>query len=238
MSKDTDTGAPAVTQNVILFGGSKGGTGKSTACANIAVIRQKRLLAHGGNGLLQVLDTDKQATLNDWNDTRDLAGIQPHINVVQKIDSEVKPTVDYWLKSAGVNDVLIDAGGRENKGLRSAMLCATKMITPIQASQFDLWTLEKLQEMHSDVKSFNPGLQIYILINRASTHVFDKDAENARDFAKDYPEFTLMETVLHDRAIYRRAASTGLSVVEMPNAAPKAKSEIMSLYEEIFNDDI
>lgn len=226
-------------KNVVLFGGSKGGTGKTTVCSNIAVIHHKVLEARGERCV--VYDTDKQATLSDWNQLRDSSEHKPHINVVQqlvKAGATLRPTIDYALNEAGYTDVLIDAGGRDNPGLRAAMLCCTKMITPLQVSQFDLWTLEKLIELHAEVIQLNPAIQIFIVLNRASTHVFDKDLEASREFLVEYPQFTVLDTVIHDRTIYRRAASSGLSVVEMVNAAPKAKSEIKSLYAEIFSDEI
>ena len=123
-------------KNVVLFGGSKGGTGKTTVCSNIAVIHHKVLEARGERCV--VYDTDKQATLSDWNQLRDSSEHKPHINVVQqlvKAGATLRPTIDYALNEAGYTDVLIDAGGRDNPGLRAAMLCCTKMITPLQVSQ-------------------------------------------------------------------------------------------------------
>jgi hypothetical protein len=44
----------------------------------------------------------------------------------------------------GSADIVIDAGGRDSVELRAAMTVADVLYIPIQASQFDVWTLDQM----------------------------------------------------------------------------------------------
>ena len=61
-------------------------------------------------------------------------------------------------------------------------------------------------------------------------HQVHEDSE-ARDLLADLPDIQLLNTVIHDRKIYRECMAAGSGVVEMHNA--KAKAEIEALAEEV-----
>ena len=46
--------------------------------------------------------------------------------------------------AAKYRDIVIDAGGRDSVELRAAMTVADALYIPIQASQFDVWTLDQM----------------------------------------------------------------------------------------------
>ena len=56
---------------IILIGGEKGGTGKTTVATNLAAIRASR-----GHDVLLV-DTDKQGSASAWSDIRDIKKSKP-----------------------------------------------------------------------------------------------------------------------------------------------------------------
>ena len=57
------------------------------------------------------------------------------------------------------------------------------------------------------------------------------ESKEAKEYLGDYPEITLLKTIIRDRKVYRDAMSEGLGVTEMNNA--KAKAEIQLLVDEI-----
>ena len=70
---------------VILIGGEKGGTGKTTLATNLAALR-----AQSGKDVL-LLDTDVQASASYWAQIRDERDITPRVSLrseVRAIPSE------------------------------------------------------------------------------------------------------------------------------------------------------
>jgi len=64
--------------SIVLFGGEKGGTGKTTLATNMAA-----MLALKGRDVL-LLDTDRQGTASFWATIREDTEIEPRIPCVQK----------------------------------------------------------------------------------------------------------------------------------------------------------
>lgn len=211
---------------IILIGGEKGGTGKTTIASNLAV-----LFATDGRDVLLV-DTDTQRSAASWLQIREEEGVQPKISCVQlagrgSVLSEVRKL------SPRYDDLVIDAGGRDSYELREAMTLAQVMIIPTQPSQFDIHSLATMDRMLEEVKVVNPNLLAFILVNRAPVHPGMTDTDDARAFIADMRNIRLTDAVLRDRAIFRRAAAAGMSVVEMPRPDEKASAEIRGLYGEI-----
>ena len=61
----------------------------------------------------------------------------------------------------------------------------------------------------------NPDLKAYIVINRASANPKNNEVSEAKKFIAKYPIFKLLNTVIHDRKLFRDAIIGGLSVSEM-----------------------
>jgi chromosome partitioning protein len=131
-------------------------------------------------------------------------------------------------------DIIVDAGGRDSVELRAAMAIAEIIVSPVQASQFDLWTIKALDELIRQAHGFNNDLRTLLVISRGSTHHLVTDTKEATELASDYETLTLAKTVIHDRTIYRRAAGLGQGVHEFAESNDKATQEIQELYEEVF----
>src|SRR4051812_45099489 len=112
---------------LILFGGEKGGTGKSTLATNMAVY-----LAVRGEDVLLV-DTDAQGSATDWAAMRaDNPELAP-VHCVGKTGNITKSLLDL---KARYSQIIVDAGGKDSRELRSAAAAVDKMYVPIKASQF------------------------------------------------------------------------------------------------------
>ena len=57
------------------------------------------------------------------------------------------------------------------------------------------------------------------------------ETQEAKEYLSDYPDITLLKTIIRDRKVYRDAMSAGAGVTEMTNY--KAKNEFQMLVNEV-----
>ncbi len=112
-------------------------------------------------------------------------------------------------------------------------MVAQKAYVPIQASQFDVWTLDRGEELVSTAQSFNPSLEAFVIINRASANPSVTEVKDARELLQDFEHLQLAKSIIRDRIAYRKSAREGLCVVELQPQDTKAAAEITSLYIEV-----
>lgn len=213
---------------IVLIGGEKGGPGKTTIATNLAAMRTKK------SEDLLLIDTDKQPTASYWCSLREDHQVQPRVASVQKFDKSIR-TETLALK-AKYEDIIIDAGGRDSPELRGALLVATKAIFPLRPSQFDLWTLGRMNTLVETAREFNQDLKAFVVINQASPNPAVKEVEEARELIQEFNNLTLLKTNICERIAFRRAAIQGMAVTEYKPEDNKAIEEMMSLYEEIFDE--
>jgi len=213
---------------IVLIGGEKGGSGKTTLATNLAAMR-----AAAGRDVLLV-DTDIQGSASYWAANRDEAGVSPRVPCVQKFGRNL--AVEVRDLARRYDDLIIDAGGRDSAELRSALVVVERAFVPIQASQFDVWTLSRMDELVATARGFNPDLAATVIVNRASPNPVVGEADEVRQVMADFSNLSLSSAQLRDRIAYRKAAKAGLGVVEMERADAKAASEMRRLYREVFHD--
>ena len=206
---------------IILVGGEKGGSGKSTTATNLAVYL--KLEGHD----VMLLDADKQATSTKWVGRRNDAGY-PEIHSAQKLGDIYKTAIDL---GGRYGFVIIDAGGRDSRELRTGMVAADVLYIPIKASQADLETLPVVDELVSLSRGMNPGLLVRTLLCMAPTNERIKEVEDAQALLVDFPDLPLSGCIIRERKIYRDALLLGKGVVEMKNS--DARAEIQLLGQEI-----
>jgi chromosome partitioning protein len=212
---------------IILIGGEKGGTGKTTIATNLAAIRAKN-----GHDVLLV-DTDKQGSASSWSDIRDIKNTETRVPNIQKFGSNL--TADVLDLQKRYEDIVIDAGGRDSVELRATMTIADKMFVPVQASQFDIWTLSIINDLVIQARGFNPSLSPMVIINRAATNPAINEVKEAIEVFSEFECLKLSQHILKERISYRKAAKSGLSVIELPKLDSKSTEEILALYEEVFS---
>ncbi|GIK74455.1 MAG: chromosome partitioning protein ParA [Chloroflexota bacterium] len=209
---------------IVLIGGEKGGTGKSTIATNLSV-----WLAHEGRDVL-LLDADHQSTSKKWLDRRNERGGLPVVKGAQAHGDVRAPAEDYAKR---YQEVIIDAGGRDSKELRSALVAADVLYVPIRASQADLETMDHVNELVSLARTMNPDLRAFALVSLAPSNPMINEVAEAQAFLEEFSEFKLARTFIRDRKVFRDALLEGCGVVEKANN--QAKAEIQLLGEEIYN---
>jgi chromosome partitioning protein len=211
---------------IILVGGEKGGTGKTTLAIHLAALR----ISEGRDVLL--VDTDKQGSASSWCAVRDEEGRAPRVACVQKFGRGL--AADVRAMAEKYQDIVIDAGGRDSVELRAAMTAADALYIPIQASQFDVWTLDQMNLLVEQASAINERLRAFAILNRASTNPSVKEAEDARTALADYDHLRPARAVIRDRISFRKAAREGCTVSELAERDAKAIGEIEAFHKEVF----
>jgi chromosome partitioning protein len=214
---------------IILIGGEKGGTGKTTIATNLAAMR-----ALAGRDVLLV-DTDPQGSANYWTQSRDEENITPRVACVQKFGKGLPKEVQDLAHR--YQDIIIDAGGRDSVELRSALVITERLFVPIQPSQFDIWTLNQMEELVETAKAFNPDLLAKVIISRSSSNPSVHESDDTGKLLDDFDNLDLADITIRDRIAYRKAAKDGLAVIELKPKDPKAIREMEALYEEVFGNE-
>jgi chromosome partitioning protein len=209
---------------IVLVGAEKGGVGKSTIASNLAVH-----LAQQGIDVV-VVDTDAQATCAKFIDRRNEVGILPAVACVQKM-GDVATTLRDLAKRYQV--IVVDAGGRDSREMRTAMAVANLLLVPTKASQADLETLPKVNELVSLARGLNPDLKAVAVLSMAPSNPVIREVEEARQLLADFDQLELADTVIRDRKVYRDALLAGRGVVELHNS--QARAEVQLLAQEFFD---
>ncbi|KAB2891122.1 MAG: AAA family ATPase [Desulfobulbaceae bacterium] len=214
--------------SITVFGGEKGGTGKTTLATNIAA-----MLALKGKDVL-LLDTDRQGTASFWATVREEENIEPRVACVQKFGKGLPAQVRDL--AGRYDEIIIDAGGRDSMELRYALGVADRLYIPMQPFQFDIWTIRQMDTLVEMAKGLNEDLSAFIVLNRVATNPVIKEDREARDFITggNFQHLALAESMARDRIAFRKAARDGLAVIEYGDS--KAVNEMNQLYEEIYGD--
>ena len=225
-----------------LVGKTKGGGGASTAVSHLAVMR-----ALAGKKIV-VYDFDKQRSTHGFLNMRNGTEVTPHIKVISAylkmlpgqdpVPAGKALIKDLRMAAEEYEDVLIDCGGTDNPALRFAMLVADKMFVPLSPAMFDVWALDDLNTILSDISSsrtddFRPIVfpnMVSPLTDESATYVKLTGEYQSFDFAPSY-------VVLKHRAAYRRSLAEGKGIFDMDRPDPKAKQELLRLYHLVFGED-
>lgn len=214
---------------IILVGGEKGGTGKTTFAVNFAVMRMQE------KGDLILIDAERtQPNASNWCMLRDSNEISPRIPSVQKIGSNLRK--DILALSKKYDDIIIDTGGQDSLELRSALIVSDVAISPLRPSQFDLWTLARMDKLVGEIKLVNERLKFYIFLNQASPNPNVNEVKEAIDYFNEanFEHIHLAKTIIYERIAFRKIATSGRSVNEL-QIDNKAENELSGLYNEVFN---
>lgn len=200
---------------------TKGGVGKTTTAVHLAV-----MLARQGACLL--IDGDPQASAASWAAwRRDNPQYEPSPTTTclagKAILSEGKQL------AAGFENVVVDAGGRDSIGLRSALLLAQRAVIPVGASNLDAAAMTDLLEVVELAKDYNPDLDVRVLLTRVDPRT--KDAAEMLSFLAEQ-KLTVLPTKVCERVAFRRAIGEGATVQEIGKDSA-AVAEIEGFFREI-----
>lgn len=212
---------------IIISGGIKGGSGKTTVATNLAVIRSNQ-----GRDVL-LIDADDQETATDFTTLRTEKNAEDGAGYTSiKLTGQAVRSQTLRLKEK-YQDIIIDTGGRDTASQRAALSLADVLLVPFVPRSFDVWTIEKVSELVAEMRSANPGLKAYTFINRADPRGQDND--EAAQVLKETQELTFIDTPLGNRKAFANAAAQGLAVTELRPEDPKANEEMSTLASYLFD---
>lgn len=212
---------------IILLGCTKGGPGKTTHAVNAAA----HLTIEGRRVCL--VDADEQQHANDWATDRLAQGA-----LVPRVDCRVlrgKVREALLQLAKDYDDIVVDAGGYDAQELRSAMRCADVIVMPFEAGQFEMKAVEKMDELLTVAREYNPRLKALAFINKAETNwVRSRRAQEALAFIGGFDSMKRAVTIVHWRpAQFRNASDVGRSVFEIRGKlAAQCADEVASLLRE------
>jgi chromosome partitioning protein len=199
---------------------TKGGVGKTTTAVHLAT-----MLARTDRTLL--IDGDPQASAASWAAWRRDAQREPSPTTTclagKAILSEGKTL------SEGFTHTVVDAGGRDSVGLRSALLLAQQAIVPVGASNLDAAAMTDLLEVIDMAKDYNSELQVRIFLTRVDSRT--KDAAEMLAFLHEQ-KLPVLSCRACERVAYRRAIGEGAIVQEL-GKDPSASQEMETFLAEV-----
>lgn len=210
---------------ILVVGGIKGGSGKTTIATNLAVVRSR------DHHEVLLIDADDQETAADFAQQR-----------IEKLGDAGYTTVK--LTGPGVrtqtlrlrekyDDIIIDTGGRDTTSQRAALAIADLLLVPFVPRSFDVWTLERVAALVEEMRTANPNLRARTFLNRADCRGQDNAA--AADVLKETAALTFTGVAVATRKAFGNAAALGLAVTELRPEDQKATEEIAALYRYVFD---
>jgi chromosome partitioning protein len=213
---------------ILVVGGIKGGSGKTTLATNLTVIR-----ALEGKKVL-LIDADEQRSASDWADQRESLGITTPWTTIQLAGKSIYAQIQKMV--GDYEDIIIDVGGRDTTSQRSALTIADVFLVPFKPRSLDIWTIGSVKRMISEITAVNPKLKSYAVINQGDAK--GSDNIDALDIIAECPDLACVPTSIGQRKSFANAAADGLGVIELKNSDKKATQEIRALYEIVYANHI
>ena len=210
---------------IIVAGGIKGGSGKTTVATHLAVMR-----ALQGRDVL-LIDADDQETATDFTALRNERLPEGAGYTSIKLTGAAVRT-DTLRLAKKYEDIVIDTGGRDTTSQRAALTVANKLIVPFVPRSFDVWTLEKVARLVDEMRAANLQLKAYVFLNRADPQ--GRDNDEAAELLREAGGLEFLDTPIGTRKAFGNAASQGLAVTELKQQDPKATQEMNTLFRYLF----
>jgi chromosome partitioning protein len=211
---------------IIVVGGIKGGSGKTTVATNLAVIRSL-----SGQDVLLV-DADDQESASDFSLMRnetldDKAGFTCMKQTEKRVRTEVLRL------SSKFDEIIIDTGGRDTASQRFALSIADILLIPFLPRSYDIWTLGKVRMLVEEAQGLNENLKAMCFLNRADPMGVDND--ETKSILKDEKILEYVDAPMGSRKAFARAATQGLGIVELRPVDTKASEEMTRLCSIVFS---
>jgi chromosome partitioning protein len=197
----------------IVINSQKGGSGKTTLCAHLAV--QAELL---GDGPVFLIDTDPQGTLSTWHEKREaevpqradvpLSGLEAGLQLLQQHEARY---------------CIIDTAPTRTDENVALFRMADIVLMPIRPSPSDLWAAAATVALLKEA-----GIPFLFVLTQAKANA-SITGQAAAALSHYGP---VAETFIADRISYAAAMTDGRTAIELANKGPAAV-ETASLWKNI-----
>jgi len=207
---------------VIVVANQKGGVGKSTLSCNLAACA-----ARDGKKVM-IVDADPQGSTMMWRSIREADNVSSVAITTPTIAKDIKNFESFDL-------VFVDAGGRDNKLLRAAVMAGSYgiVLIPALASAVDIWATEDTFTILSEARALGVDIPAYVVFNqlKPNASLVGQAKEALAELTQDN-DVVLLDSRVGDREDFKKAFLTGQGVIEFAPRA-KAATEIENLYREL-----
>lgn len=199
--------------NIISLMNQKGGCGKTTTSINLA-----SCIAMRGHKVLLV-DADPQGSARDWASISNDA-LFPTVGIDKgDVGKQIKKLADDY------DYIIVDCAPRLQREMASVVKASNLIILPCMPSPLDVWACEELIDGIKVQMELNPDLQTYFLLN--GVFQLSNIQHEVRD-AMDEIELPILQNSLVLRTIYRKAITTGSSVIHSNDQKAMSEFELFT----------
>ncbi len=201
---------------VITIAQQKGGAGKTTVAAQLAVA-----FAADGNRVA-IVDIDPQASLADWHRLRDGASVRYPIDMSQVAGYRVSTEITRVKDNHDI--VIVDSPPHAETEAKLAVRAANLVLIPVQLSPMDIWATGPTVQL-----ARSAGVPVLIVLNRVPARANIVQIMRGQLAEQELP---VAQTTLGNRVAFAASMLEGLTVLESePHST--AAAEIRALAEEI-----
>jgi chromosome partitioning protein len=196
-------GAEHACMKTIVINSQKGGSGKTTLCAHLAVQAER-----SGDGPVYVIDTDPQGTLSTWHEHR--ADEFP-----QRVEVPLAELANglRLLEARKAAFCFVDTAPTRTDQNAALFRLADLVLVPIRPSPSDLWAASATVDMLKAA-----GIPFLFVLNQAKTNA-SITAQAAAALSHHGP---VAETFIADRVPYAAAMTDGRTAIELTAKGPAA----------------
>lgn len=201
-------------EKVITIAQQKGGAGKTTLAAHLAVAWSQR------GKRVAIIDIDPQGSLTQWHKLREQRFGEGYTGLTFATLSGWRVGSEVARLRRNHDIIIIDSPPHTETEARTAIRNADFILVPVQPSPTDVWATKATLDL---AKAENIPLRV--VLNRVASH-----SKLAQTIAADLPD--LAKTTLGNRVLFAAALMEGRCATEVAPASPAAL-EIKLLAEEV-----
>lgn len=203
-----------MSEKVITIAQQKGGAGKTTLAAHLAVAWSQR------GKRVAIIDIDPQGSLTQWHKLREKRFGEGYTGLTFAALSGWRVGSEVARLRRNHDIIIIDSPPHTETEARTAIRNADLILLPVQPSPTDLWATKATLDL---AKAEN--IPVRVVLNRVTSN-----SKLAMAIADELPD--LAKTTLGNRVLFASSFLEGRSVTELAPASPAA-IEIKMLSEEI-----
>jgi len=197
----------------IVINSQKGGSGKTTLCAHLAVQAER-----AGDGPAYLIDTDPQGSLSTWHELR-------QAEVPQRVEVPLDGLAQglALLRQRKAAYCFIDTAPTRTDENAALFKLADLVLVPIRPSPSDLWAAAATVDLLKEAR-----IPFLFVLNQAKANA-SITAQAAAALSHHGP---VAQTFIADRVPYAAAMTDGRTAIELSGKGPAA-TETAALWENI-----